>query len=109
MLFNGFQPLFQALNPEQVNELSMNLVQVLQGEGGTVQGLLAKTASLTNTLADRDQLIGQVVTNLGQTLDTVDQRHQQLNTLVSRAARAGWPTWPATARPSAARSTTSPT
>ena len=34
-LFNGFKPLFQALQPEQVNELSMNLVQVLQGEGGT--------------------------------------------------------------------------
>ena len=46
VLFNGFQPLFQALTPQQVNDLSMNLVQVLQGEGGTVQGLLAKTASM---------------------------------------------------------------
>ncbi|SDD03241.1 MCE family protein [Nocardioides lianchengensis] len=82
VLFNGFQPLFQALNPKQVNELSMNLVQVLQGEGGTVQGLLAKTASLTTTLADRDQLIGEVVDNLGQTLETVDSRHQQLSSLI---------------------------
>jgi phospholipid/cholesterol/gamma-HCH transport system substrate-binding protein len=82
VLFNGFQPLFQALNPQQVNDLSMNLVQVLQGEGGTVQGLLAKTASLTNTLADRDQLIGEVVDNLGRTLQTVDGRHQQLGDLV---------------------------
>ena len=58
----------------------MNLVQVLQGEGGTVQGLLAKTASPgTNTLADRDRLIGEVVGNLTQTLTTVDSRHQQLN------------------------------
>ena len=81
-LFNGFQPLFQALNPQQVNELSLNLVQVLQGEGGTVQGLLQKTASLTNTLADRDELIGSVIDNLGQTLATVDSRHQQLNDLV---------------------------
>jgi len=81
-LFNGFQPLFQALNPQQVNDLSMNLVQVLQGEGGTVQGLLQKTASLTNTLADRDELIGRVVDNLGQTLATVDERHRQLSDLV---------------------------
>jgi phospholipid/cholesterol/gamma-HCH transport system substrate-binding protein len=81
-LFNGFQPLFQALNPEQVNDLSLNLVQVLQGEGGTVQGLLQKTASLTNTLADRDELIGSVVDNLSQTLTTVDSRHQQLSDLV---------------------------
>jgi len=86
-LFNGFQPLFQALTPKDVNELSLNLVQVLQGEGGTVQELLAKTASLTNTLADRDQLIGQVVTNLTGTLDTVNQRHQELNSLVSELQR----------------------
>ena len=82
VLFNGFKPLFQALDPEQVNELSMNLVQVLQGEGGTVRGLLEHTASLTSTLANRDELIGEVVTNLGETLDTVNQRHEQLSSLV---------------------------
>ena len=81
-LFNGFQPLFQALSPKDVNDLAMNIVQVLQGEGGTVQQLLAHTASLTTALANRDQLIGQVITNLTGTLDTIDQRHQQLNTLL---------------------------
>jgi phospholipid/cholesterol/gamma-HCH transport system substrate-binding protein len=90
VLFNGFQPLFQALNPQQVNELSMNLVQVLQGEGGTVQGLLAKTASLTNTLADRDQLIGEVIGNLGETLGTVDKHHAQLTRLIVELK--GWMT-----------------
>ena len=90
MLFNGFQPLFQALNPQQVNDLSLNLVQVLQGEGGTVAGLLQKTASLTNTLADRDQLIGEVITNLGQTLETVDERHEQLSDLIVELK--GWMT-----------------
>jgi len=82
-LFNGFKPLFQALQPEDVNELTLNLVQVLQGEGGTVQGLLQKTASLTTTLADRDQLIGDVIDNLSTTLDTVDSRSEQLTTLVT--------------------------
>ena len=82
-LFNGFKPLFQALQPDQVNELTMNLVQVLQGEGGTVQGLLQKTASLTTTLADRDQLIGEVIGNLTTTLDTVDSRSEQLTNLVT--------------------------
>ena len=82
VLFNGFQPLFQALNPEQVNQLSLNLVQVLQGEGGTVGSLVSETASLTNSLADRDRLIGEVIDNLGSTLKTVDQRHQQLSDLI---------------------------
>ncbi|MCX6401294.1 MAG: MCE family protein [Propionibacteriales bacterium] len=82
VLFDGFKPLFTALTPDQVNELSMNLVQVLQGEGGTVRSLLAHTASLTTTLADRDQLIGDVVTNLSETLKTVDDRHEQLSSLI---------------------------
>jgi phospholipid/cholesterol/gamma-HCH transport system substrate-binding protein len=95
-LFNGFQPLFTALNPKEVNELSLNLVQVLQGEGGTVKSLLAHTASLTTTLADRDQLIGQVITNLDGTLTTVDQHHQQLNRLI--VGLRGWMTELATDR-----------
>ena len=81
-LFNGFQPLFTALDPNEINDLSLNQVKVLQGDGGTIQGLLARTASLTNTLADRDQLIGQVINNLSGTLQTVDAHHQQLDTLV---------------------------
>ncbi|WP_231123779.1 Mce/MlaD family protein [Nocardioides sambongensis] len=47
-----------------------------------MRGLLQHTASLTNTLADRDALIGEVITNLSETLDTVNQRHEQLSTLV---------------------------
>lgn len=82
VLFNGFQPLFQALNPKQVNELSMNLVQVLQGEGGTVKSLLSKTASLTNTLADNDELIGEVITNLSETLETVHSHHKEFDSLI---------------------------
>ncbi|TNM43317.1 MCE family protein [Nocardioides albidus] len=82
VLFDGFKPLFAALTPDQVNELSLNLVQVLQGEGGTVKSLLDHTASLTSALADRDQLIGDVITNLTQTLNTVDERHQQLSSLI---------------------------
>jgi phospholipid/cholesterol/gamma-HCH transport system substrate-binding protein len=89
-LFNGFKPLFQALSPEQVNELSMNLVQVLQGEGGTVAGLLDKTASLTTALADRDQLIGEVVDNLNTTLGTVSSRSEQVTKLVTELE--GWMT-----------------
>ena len=81
-LFNGFQPLFAALDPEQVNRLSMEIVQVLQGEGGTVESLLASTASLTGAIADRDQVIGQVIDNLNQVLGTVNARDDQLSALI---------------------------
>ena len=41
VLFNGFKPLFVALDAEQVNRLSYEIIQVLQGQGGTVRSLLA--------------------------------------------------------------------
>lgn len=90
VLFNGFQPLFRALNPAQVNELSLNLLRVLQGEGGTIKSLLQNTSSLTNALGERDQLIGEVITNLSSTLDTVNEHREQLSELVVELK--GWMT-----------------
>jgi phospholipid/cholesterol/gamma-HCH transport system substrate-binding protein len=86
-LFNGFKPLFQALSPQEVNQLSGEIVQVLQGEGGTVESLLAHTGSLTSTLASRDQVIGQVIDNLNSVLKTVNAKGDQLSTLISTLRR----------------------
>jgi phospholipid/cholesterol/gamma-HCH transport system substrate-binding protein len=82
VLFNGFKPLFQALSPEDVNQLSYELIQVFQGEGGTLEGLLAHTASVTSTLADRDEVIGDLIDNLSLVLDHVADRDQQLTRLI---------------------------
>jgi phospholipid/cholesterol/gamma-HCH transport system substrate-binding protein len=87
VLFNGFKPLFAALSPKDVNELSGEIIQVLQGEGGSINQLLAHTASLTSTLADRDAVIGRVVTNLNDVLGTVEQRDTQLGSLVDQLTR----------------------
>lgn len=81
-LFNGFRPLLQALNPDDVNQLSYELVQVLQGEGGTVDTLLSQVGSATTTLASNDQLIGDVITKLNAVLGPIDQRDQQLSKLL---------------------------
>lgn len=84
VLFNGFQPLFQALNPQDVNRLSFEIVQVLQGEGGTVESLLGHTASLTTTIAEKDAVIGQVIDNLNTVLATVGQRDAELADLITQ-------------------------
>lgn len=81
-LFNGFKPLFTALNPDDVNKLSYEVIQVLQGEGGTVDSLLAHTASLTTTIADKDKVIGEVIDNLNGVLDTVNAHTPQLSDLI---------------------------
>ncbi len=84
VLFNGFKPLFQALSPDDVNQLAYEIIRVLQGEGGTVEALLARTGSLTNTLADRDELIGDVIDNLDAVLTTLSERDDELSDTILR-------------------------
>ncbi len=78
-LIGGFRPLFRALDPDQVNALSGQLLKVFQGQGGTVSSVLAQTSALTTTLAGRDELIGQVITNLNTVLGTFAAHDDQFS------------------------------
>ena len=82
-LFNGFRPLLRAIRPQDVNQLSYEIIQVLQGEGGTVNELLAHVASLTQTLGNRDEVIGRVIDNLDKVVSTIDDRDQEVSTLIT--------------------------
>jgi phospholipid/cholesterol/gamma-HCH transport system substrate-binding protein len=83
-LYNGFAPLFEGLNPDEINQVSTSLVEVLQGQGGSIQDLLRSVGSFTGTLADRDRAIGDVVTNLNTVLGTLDTNSQQVGDLVGK-------------------------
>lgn len=84
VLLNGFRPLFQGLQPQQINELATGIVNTLQGRGGTIQSLLGRTASLTNGLADRDQVIGSLLTNLDVVLSSVDAHDTQFRQAIGQ-------------------------
>ena len=86
-LFNGFKPLLQGLSPGEVNQLSSSLIEVFQGQSGTVESLLADLGSFTATLADRDQVIGQVISNLNTVLGTVDTHRDEFSTTVDQLQR----------------------
>jgi phospholipid/cholesterol/gamma-HCH transport system substrate-binding protein len=82
-LVGGFRPLFRALNPDQVNSLTSELVQAFQGQASTVTSLLRHTAEFASRLADRDQLIGQVITNLDTVLGTLSTQSRQFDKAVT--------------------------
>ncbi|MFF7200072.1 MCE family protein [Streptomyces sp. NPDC008141] len=81
-LFNGFQPLFEGLSPNEINDLASSIVTVLQGDGGTVDSLVKHVGSLTTTVAGKDQVIGQVIKNLNVVLKTVNDREAGFDQLV---------------------------
>lgn len=76
-LLGGFHPLFRALDPDQVNALSGQLIDAFQGQGATISSFLARTAAVTGTLADHDALIGQVIVNLNTVLGSLGNQSGQ--------------------------------
>jgi phospholipid/cholesterol/gamma-HCH transport system substrate-binding protein len=82
-LIGGFRPLFRALDPDQVNALTGQLIAALQGQGTTVNSFLSQTAAVTRTLANRDELIGQVITNLNVVLGSLGDRTSQVDKAVT--------------------------
>lgn len=76
-LIGSLRPLYRALDPEQINALSSQLITAFQGQGATIGSFLTQTAALTSTLADRDQLIGQVIVNLNTLLGSLGGQSDQ--------------------------------
>ena len=81
-LIGGFRPVFRALDPDKVNNIAQSIVTIFQGQGGTINDILDQTASLTSTLAERDQAIGEVITNLNTVLDTTVKHQKQFDETV---------------------------
>ena len=83
-LLGGLRPVLKGLDGAKVNEVSNAVIELLQGDGGPLAELLSSTGSFTQTLAARDQLIGEVITNLNTVLGTVDDKSSQLDTSVDQ-------------------------
>lgn len=79
-LLNGFEPLFNVLSPDDLNKLAGNIVSVLQGESGSVESLMSRTAELTGYLADQDQVFGEVVDNLTPVVQNLASNSGQFDT-----------------------------
>ena len=85
-LIGGFRPLFRALDPVQVNALTGQLIPAFQGQGAAIGSFLAQTAAVTNTLADRDVLIDQVIVNLNTVLGSLGDQSRQFDKAVTSLA-----------------------
>lgn len=83
-LLGGLRPVLKGLDGSKVNEVSNAVIELLQGNGGPLSELLASTGSFTQTLAARDQLIGDVISNLNTVLGTVDARSSELDVSIDQ-------------------------
>ena len=86
-LFNAFKPLFDLLRPADVNKLATEITAVLQGEGPTINDLMEQTAKLTSHLAQKDEVIGRVITNVSTVMQTTAAHRKDLGVLISQLSK----------------------
>jgi phospholipid/cholesterol/gamma-HCH transport system substrate-binding protein len=87
LLLGGLRPVLKGLNPQDVNALTSSLLQILQGQQGTVESLFSRTASFTTTLADNGQVVQQLIDNLDTVVDTLNQNSDQFSGAIDRLQR----------------------
>ncbi len=73
LLLGGLKPVVQGLNPQDVNALTNSMIQILQGQEGSIESLFAKTSSFTNSLADNGQTVQQLIDNLNTVVATISK------------------------------------
>ena len=83
-LLSGFEPLFSVLQPDQINSLSETLIQALQGNEVSLAALITQAAQLASTFGERDQIIGDVLSNLSSVMAGLANRSDELETLITQ-------------------------
>ncbi len=83
-LLGGLRPVLKGLDPDKVNTVTSALIDLLQGQGGALQNVLSDTSAFSSALGARDQLIGDVITNLNSVLATIDAKSAQFSTSVDQ-------------------------
>jgi phospholipid/cholesterol/gamma-HCH transport system substrate-binding protein len=70
-LFNGLQPVLSTLSPNDLNTFTANVDTFLSGDGGGLGPVLESIHTLTQFLADRQQIVATLMTNLKAVADTM--------------------------------------
>lgn len=93
LLLGGLKPVIRGLNPQDVNALSASLIQIFQGQGGTLSSLLSNTSSFSTALSEHNQTIQALIDNLRALLATLSEEGdkfsgtvEKLETLVTELA-----------------------
>jgi phospholipid/cholesterol/gamma-HCH transport system substrate-binding protein len=81
-LLGGLRPVLKGLDADKINTVSSYVIQLLQGQGGALSNLLGDAGAFGSTLGARDQVIGDVITNLDAVLGTVDAKGAQFSASV---------------------------
>jgi phospholipid/cholesterol/gamma-HCH transport system substrate-binding protein len=84
-LLNGFEPLFELMSPQQVDNLTNGIIQALQGDSGSVLTLITQTSALAETLAGPDAVLGDLINNLNDVTAILAKQNTNLQTVIRQS------------------------
>jgi phospholipid/cholesterol/gamma-HCH transport system substrate-binding protein len=83
-LFNGFQPIFQTLDPAQFNLLGENLLQLIQGDESGIGPFLHNLDVISKLAVDRQAVITVMIRNVSAISRDLGGKSQQLFNLIGQ-------------------------
>ncbi|APA99465.1 MCE family protein [Nocardia seriolae] len=85
-LFNGFKPMFDTLDPAQLNQFGTNLLRVIQGDGAGIGPVLADVDTLTKHARNSEAVIVLLIRNLGVVSEAIGGKSGAVGDLVQQLA-----------------------
>ena len=79
--------MIRGLDPQDVNALTNALLQIFQGQGDTLQSLLTRTSSFSNSLADNNTALEQLVDHLDTVLATLGKEGERFSGALDKFER----------------------
>jgi phospholipid/cholesterol/gamma-HCH transport system substrate-binding protein len=83
-LFNGFQPMFQTLDPAQFNLLGENLLRLIQGDESGIGPFLHDLDEISKLAVDRQAVITAMIGNLSAISEDLGGKSAQLFQLIAQ-------------------------
>jgi phospholipid/cholesterol/gamma-HCH transport system substrate-binding protein len=84
LLLGGLKPVVRGLNPQDVNQLTAALIEIFQGQGGTLDSILSKTTSFSTAIADRHEAVERLIDNLNTVAKTLSQDGDRFSGTIDR-------------------------
>lgn len=85
IVLNGYEPLFATIDPKAADQISEAAVQALSGDTTAWATLVDKSGALTETIAGRDELLGDMITGMDRLFGTLAGQNGNIDKTIANA------------------------
>lgn len=84
VVFNNLRPLINSTNPEEINTVARSVLKIFRGREEDLAALLGNVGEISHTLADGDQRLARLVTDLDDVAGVLNGQSRNIRTSLSQ-------------------------